>query len=261
MFQPWHALAGEKPRPQFFLRDQEGREFGVVEHYENRRLPPPAQVALEFVSADFAAKRPWVLFDLEIWRVVAGRSQNLPDAIFEAGLEYFLGRWPESEKQLRRDRARLASCKSQIDLAGQGYTIAFFELFPAELGVEGLPFCSLDSGDFLVEDQYGIRPGEFRDEVTLVLLPAKNSAIPIAAANPSASPGPQAIAEKPYAIVNWRFGQGFDLLDCHGSEDAVAEAVQNFMAVDGREALYRERLMRMRREGVLLGVKPNLSVT
>lgn len=261
MFQPWHALAGEKPRPQFFLRDQEGREFGVVEHYENRRLPPPAQVALEFVSADFSAKRPWVLFDLESWRVVPGRSQNLPDAVFEAGLEYFLGRWPESDKQLRRDRARLASCKAQVDLAGQGYTIAFFELFPAELGSEGLPHCKLGKGEFLVEDQYGIRPGEFRDEVTLVLLPAKGAAPHGAAGNPGATTASPAAVEKPHAIVNWRFGQGFDLLDCQGSEEDVAEAVQTFMAAEGREALYRERLMRMRREGVLLGVKPNLSVT
>jgi hypothetical protein len=246
MFQPWSKLLGEKPQPQFFLRDAMGKEYGVVEHYSDRSTTPEVWMGLEFYSADFAAARPFVVFDLMTWKVVPGKSRSLPEPIFEDGLAAFLDRWPEAEREKRRDRAKRGFKHAQVTLAEQGYTIAFHEMFADELPAGGLPKVALGSQFARVDDQYGIRPGEYRNEVTLVLLPEKTLA-----------PGEE---PKPLALVNWRFGEGFEVINAEVDEDAVAVAIEKFMAEDHRESEFRERLKRMRREGVMLGVKPDMSV-
>jgi hypothetical protein len=251
MFQPWSKLLGEKPQPQFFLRDAMGKEYGVVEHYSDRSTLPEVWMGLEFYSVDFASARPFVVFDLTTWKVVTGKSRNLPEPIFEDGLAAFLDRWPETEREKRRERAKRGFKHAQVTLAEQGYTIAYHELFAEELHadgltVEGLPKMNLGSTVCRVDDQYGIRPGEYRNEVTLVLLPDKVLA-----------PGEES---KPLALVNWRFGEGFEVINAEVDEELVAGEVEKFMAENHRESEFRERLQRMRREGVLLGVKPDLSV-
>jgi hypothetical protein len=245
MFQAWHKLLGESPQPQFLLRDDQGREFGVIEYYSDRPTSPYQWVGFEFFSADFAAARPWVVFDLEAWKVVPGKSKNLPDDFFEPGLQSYLERWPESERQLRKDRAKRGFYSQQITLAEKGYTIAFSELFPEEAAAQPLPERQIHGETFRIDDQYGIRPGEFRSEVSLVLMPKSKI---------------DSSDAKPLAIVNWVFGQGIEVLDAQIDEDVIAQAIQEFMAAENLESTYRERLKRMRREGVLLGVRPNLSV-
>jgi hypothetical protein len=245
MFQAWHKLLGEKPQPQFLLRDDQGREFGVMEYYSDRPTTPFLWVGFEFFSVDFSAARPWVVFDLEAWKVVPGKGKNLPDDLFEPGLQAYLDKWPEKERQLRKDRAKRGFYSQLIDLAEKGYTIAFSELFPGESTPKGLPHCLVAGVGLRVDDQYGIRPGEFRSEVSLVLIPEAASGQP---------------EPKPVAIVNWVFGQGLEVLDAQMDEDAIAKGIQEFMSSENREVTYRERLKQMRREGVLLGVRPNLSI-
>jgi len=246
MYRAWHYFSGEKPRPQFFLRDDQGREYGVVEWYSDAPEEPPAHVALEFVSADFSAARPWVLVNLESWKTVAGREKNLPDEFFKDGLEAYLSRWDEKEKQLRLDRVRRAAFHAPIQMAEKGYTVGYHELFPKDMPQEGLPRIRVADQWVRLIDQYGIRPGEFRHEVTLVLMPE----------TVLKSQGEPA----PLALVNWRFGEGFDVLDSKIPEEDVADAVQGFMENHERESHFQRRLTQMRREGVLLGVKPLLAV-
>lgn len=246
MFQPWSKLVGEKLQPQFFLRDATGKEFGVVELYSDRPTHPEMWMGLEFYSADFAASRPFVVFDLTHWKTVAGKSRHLPEPLFEEGLAAYLGRWPESEREKRRERARRGFKHTQVSLAEQGYTIAYHEMFADELPPEGLPVLKLGKTVCRIDDQYGIRPGEYRDEVTLVLLPEVK--------------GPPGETPQPLALVNWRFGEGLEVLNAQVDEEVVAREIEKFMAESQREDEYRARLQRMRREGVLLGVKPDMSV-
>ena len=239
MFKPWFQIVGEEAKPQFMLRDAEGREFGVVEWYSNRRLPQN-WMGLEFISGAFG-NRPFLVFDLDSWKVVSEKSRNLPDDYFEPGLEVFLSRWTDVDRDLRRDRVKRAARMELIKLAEKGYTIAFQEMFLEESKPEDLPVLTIKGQSFLVDDQYGIRPGEFRSEVTLVFLPetARGAQVPA-----------------PAFLVNWKFGEGYELIDCQMSEELVHQALEIFFDNAELEGIYRERHKRMRREGVLLGVRP-----
>jgi hypothetical protein len=242
---PYYMIAREDPKPQFLLKDPSGREYGVVEHYETDRLRTGGHALLEFHSADPAfpalKARPMIWVDLENWTVLAGHGKNLPDADFEPGLQAYLQRFSPEDRELRRERARQALRFDLIRLAEQGYSVAYQEMFPGELTKVDFPTVRVAGANYLVDDQYQIQPGEFLNQVTLVFVEDK--------------PG---MKEPPATslLCNWLFGQGYEILETRFSDSQSQRAVQALVENPELEKIYRERLTRMRREGVLLGVKP-----
>lgn len=239
---PYFMIAGTVPKPQFLLKDQAGREYGVVEHYETDRMRTGGHILLEFISPDPALKvRPMVWVDLENWAVLAGHGKNLPDGDFELGLDAYLQSFSETERELRRDRARQALRFELIRLAEQGYSVAYQEMFPAELTKEDFPSVRVAGDNYIVDDQYLIQPGDFRNQVTLVFVEDRKE---------SKEPATTAL------LCNWLFGEGYEILQTRFSESQSQRAVQALVENPELEKIYRERLAKMRREGVLLGVKP-----
>lgn len=245
---PYYQLAGQPARPQFLLKDHLGREFGVVEHYETDRAKPTGFALLEFYSPDPALKsRPLVWLDIEAWAVVLGRGKHLPDADFEAGLDRYLQSFPRAERDLRKDRAKQARFHEVIQLASQGFTIAYQELFPGELKREDFPVVEMGGRAYLVDDQYGIQPGDFRNQVTLVFIdqgPA--DAKSPAGAEPAASS----------LLANWIFGQGYEILESTLDEAHCHAGLKVLVENPELEKIYKARLVKMRAEGTLLGVPP-----
>jgi hypothetical protein len=248
---PFHAIAGLPARPQFLLKDRHGREFGVVEHYETDRRKPAGYVLLEFFTPDPAIKaRPLVWLDLEAWAVVMGHGKNLPEPDFEAGLDGYLQGFSEDERALRKDRARKARFAEVIALAGQGFTIAYQEMFPGELKPEDFPVVEMEGHAYLVDDQYDIQPGDPRKAVTLVFVERPN---PAAAESGQAAPPKD---PQPSLIANWLFGEGYEIVTSSLPEALVHTSIRTLVENKELEKIYRERLKKMRREGTLLGVKP-----
>ena len=238
---PFHEIAGEAPRPQFRLKDRTGREFGVIEHYETDRGRPHTHMLLEFFSPDPAnTVRPRLWVDLANWAVASGHGKHLPDADFEPGFDAYLQSFPEEERELRRERARKALRFELIRLAEQGYSIAYQEMFPGELLREDFPRIRISGTEYVVDDQYLIRPGDFRNQVTLVLVQ-----------DPPPSPDPE-----PALLANWLFGEGYEILQTTLDEVKAQRALQPLVENPELEKIYKERLVKMRREGTLLGVKP-----
>ncbi len=243
-FKPYHTIMGDPPKPQFYLKDLHGRAFGVVEHYNTDARKNHPAVLLEFISPDIGPEsRPLLWLDLDQWSVVAGQSRNLPEADFEAGLNAYLQEWPEAERTLRRDRCRKARFAELVGLAEKGYSVAYQELFPGELRREDFPEVVVGGKVFLVDDQYNIQPGDFIHQVTLVLVPAE------------AVENRTAISEN-HLLFNWLFGEGYEILDSRLSEEDAHRIIRELTANSELEKIYRERLAKMRREGVLLGVSP-----
>lgn len=241
MLKPYYQLAGLPPQPQFFLKDRSGREFGVVEHYETDPAKPAGFILLEFFSPALeSANRPLVWLDLEKWSVVAGQGRNLPDGEFEGGLDAYLGSLPEKERETRKERARRARHHEVIRLAEEGYTVAYQEMFPGELRSEDFPLVEIAGRSYLVDDQYTLQPGDFRNQVTLVFVES----------------GAQPAPERPALLCNWLFGTGYEILDTQLDEDLCHKALEPLVQNPELEKIYRERLVKMRREAVLLGVKP-----
>ncbi|MDB5104710.1 MAG: hypothetical protein JWP91_2399 [Fibrobacteres bacterium] len=239
---PYYMIAGEAPKPQFMLKDPTGREYGVVEHYETDRMRTGGHALLEFINVDPAQKaRPMIWVDLKDWSVLAGHGKNLPDADFEMGLHAYLQRFPESDRELRRERARQALRFELIRLAQQGYTVAYQEMFPGELTKEDFPNVRVAGANYIVDDQYLIQPGDFRNQVSLVFVEDGKG-----------------LKEPPVTalLCNWIFGEGYEILQTGFSESQSQRAVQALVENPELEKIYRERLTRMRREGVLLGIKP-----
>jgi hypothetical protein len=239
---PYYLIAGEQPKPQFLLKDPAGREYGVVEHYETDRMRTGGHALLEFFRMDEEPKaRPMIWVDLESWTVLAGHGKNLPDADFEMGLDAYLQRFTTAERELRRERARQALRFELIRLAEQGYTVAYQEMFPGELTKEDFPSVRVAGSNYIVDDQYLIQPGDFRNQVTLVFVEDKKG-----------------MKEPPTTalLCNWIFGEGYEILQTGFSDSQSQRAVQALVENPELEKIYRERLVKMRREGVLLGIKP-----
>jgi hypothetical protein len=242
MLKPYHQLAGLPPQPQFFLKDRAGREFGVVEHYETDPARPSGFILLEFFTpGGDGAKRPLVWLDVGKWAVLTGRGKNLPDDQFEPGLDAYLQSLPETERETRRERARKALRFEVIRLAEQGYTVAYQEMFPGELRREDFPLVEIQGRSYIVDDQYTVQPGDFRNQVTLVFVE---------------SGGPSQAPEKPALLCNWLFGVGYDILETDLGEDLCHRALKPLVENPELEKIYKERLIKMRREATLLGVKP-----
>lgn len=238
---PYYMIAGLAPKPQFLLKDKAGREYGVVEHYETDRMRTGGHALLEFISPDPSIKaRPMIWLDLENWAVLSGHGKNLPDADFEPGLDTYLQSFSETERQLRRDRARQALRFELIRLAEQGYTVAYQEMFPGELSKEDFPVVRIAGANYLVDDQYLVQPGDFRNQVTLVLVAEGKDKEPAATA----------------LLCNWLFGEGFEILQSAFSDSQSERAVHALVENTELEKIYKERLMKMRREGAILGIKP-----
>jgi hypothetical protein len=239
---PYHEIAGEAPRPQFLLKGRDGREYGVVEHYETDGRRPHTHVLLEFHTPDpgAPAARPRIWLDLGRWAVAEGHGKNLPDADFEPGLNAYLQGFPEDERELRRERARKALRFELIRLSDQGYSVAYQEMFPGELTREDFPRVRIGKTEYVVDDQYLIRPGDFRNQVTLVLVEDRPGSDPAA----------------PALLANWLFGEGYEILQTDLDEDQARRALEPLVGNPELEKIYKERLAKMRREGTLLGVKP-----
>jgi hypothetical protein len=240
---PYHEIAGEPPRPQFLLKARDGREYGVLEYYETDRARPHTHVLLEFFAADAPqGPRPRVWLDLSAWSVALGHGKNLPDPDFEPGLDAYLKDFPEEEKDLRRERARKALRFDLMRLAEQGYSIAYQEMFPGELAREDFPRVEVDKAEYVVDDQYLIRPGDYRNQMTLVFIPEGADAV--------------AGQVEPALLANWLFGEGYEILESRLDEGRARRVLDQMTSNPELEKIYRERLARMRREGVLLGIKP-----
>jgi hypothetical protein len=238
---PYHEIAGEPPRAQFMLKARDGLEYGVIEHYETDPSRPHSHVLLEFFPRDAGdAPRPRLWVDLEAWKVALGHGKHLPDSDFEPGFDAYLQIFPEPERELRRERARKAIRFELIRLAEQGYSIAYQEMFPGELTREDFPKVRVGREEFVVDDQYLIRPGDFRNQVTLVF------------AEDGRAPG----QVEPALLANWLFGEGYEILQSKFPEDQAQRALEPLVRNPELEGIYRERLAKMRREGTLLGVKP-----
>jgi hypothetical protein len=246
---PFHEIVGEAPRPQFLLKARDGRDYGVVEYYETDRARPHTHVLLEFFAPDSAqGPRPRVWVDLAAWAVAFGHGKNLPDPDFEPGLNAYLNTFPEEEREIRRERARKALRYDLVRLAEQGYSIAYQEMFPGELTREDFPRVWVEKSQFVADDQYLIRPGDFRNQVTLVFIPVAEGA-----SAPSAEGGPES---QPSLLANWLFGEGYEILESKLEETRARRVLDQMTSNPELERIYRERLAKMRREGVLLGVKP-----
>ena len=240
---PFHEIAGETPRPQFLLKARDGREYGVVEYYETDRARPHTHVLLEFFAADTPqGPRPRVWVDLAAWAVSFGHGKNLPDPEFEPGLDAYLKSFPDEEKELRRERARKAQRLELIRLAEQGYSVAYQEMFPGELTREDFPRVTVGKAEYVVDDQYLIRPGDFRNQVTLVFVPE--------------GAGQSGGGAEPALLANWLFGEGYEILDSQIDEGGARRVLDQMTSNPELGKIYQERLAKMRREGVLLGVKP-----
>ena len=234
---PYSQITGQPLKPQFMLKDHLGREFGIVEHYETERSKATSHTLLEFYSPDPAfAQRPIIWLDIEKWEVLFGHGKNLPDADFEGGLNAYLQSFPDAEREIRRERARRARLSEVITLAENGYSIAYQELFPNELTKDDFPIVEIAGKKYIVDDQYGIRPGEFVNQVTLVFV--------------------QEGASENSLLCNWLFGQGYEILESKLKENLCKQAIEALVANTELEKIYKERLIKMRREGTLLGVKP-----
>lgn len=261
---PFHQIAGLPARPQFLLKDRHGREYGVVEHYETDRSKPAGFVLLEFYTPDPAIKaRPLVWLDLERWAVVLGRGKNLPDGDFEAGLDGYLQGFPQSERDLRKERAKQARFHEIVQLAGKGYTIAFQEMFPGELKREDFPLVDMGGRAYLVDDQYNIQPGAFQNQVTLIFVeagPAEGRGSRKAGQEPSPPAASAAASSAPVAepalLANWLFGSGYEIVHSTLGDELAHAAIRTLVENKELEKIYKERLARMRREGTLLGVSP-----
>ncbi len=240
---PFYEIAGEPPRPQFMLKSRDGREYGVVEYYESDRSRPHTHFLLEFVTARSAqASRPGLWVDLAAWSVALGHGKNLPDADFEAGFDQYLKSFPETERELRRERARKALRFELLRLAEQGYSIAYQEMFPGELASDDFPKVTVDKTEYIVDDQYLIRPGDFRSLVTLVFVPE--------------GAGEAGAKAEPALLANWLFGEGYEILESKLDEPRARRVLDQMTSNPELEKIYRERLAKMRREGVLLGISP-----
>jgi hypothetical protein len=246
---PFHEIAGEAPRPQFLLKARDGRDFGVLEYYETDRAKPHTHVLLEFFAADTPqGPRPRVWVDLASWSVAMGHGKNLPDADFEPGLDAYLKSFPEEEREIRRERARKALRFELMRLAEQGYSIAYQEMFPGELTREDFPRVWVEKSQFVADDQYLIRPGDFRNQVTLVFIPVAEGASAPASDRNGAEP-------EPALLANWLFGEGYEILESKLEESRARRVLDQMTSNPELERIYRERLAKMRREGVLLGIK------
>lgn len=239
---PYHEIAGEPPRAQFMLKARDGLEYGVVEHYETDPARPHTHVLMEFHTRDAgpSVPRPRLWIDLEAWNVARGHGKHLPDADFEPGFDAYLQIFPEPERELRRERARKALRYELIRLAEQGYSVAYQEMFPGELGRDDFPKVRVGREEFVVDDQYLIRPGDFRNQVTLVFM------------EEGAAPG----AAEPALLANWLFGEGYEILQTRFPDEQAQRALEPLVRNPELEGIYKERLAKMRREGTLLGVKP-----
>lgn len=232
---PFSTITGQALKPQFVLKDHLGREFGVVEHYETDRLKATNHTLLEFYSSDpNLAKRPLMWLDIEKWEVLSGHGKNLPDEDFEAGLNAYLQSFSDSEREIRRDRAKRARFSEIVNLAEEGFTIAYQEMFPGELIKEDFPIVNISGKKYLVDDQYGIRPGEFANQVTLVFVEEHTSETAL--------------------LCNWLFGQGYEILQSQLKESLCQQAIEALVENTELEKIYKERLIKMRREGTLLGI-------
>ncbi len=247
---PYHQIVGLPLKPQFLLKDHVGREYGVVEHYETDRQKATSHTLLEFYSPDPDLKgRPLVWLDIDRWKVVEGHGKYLPDADFEAGLNAYLQSFPDSERDIRRDRARRARFSDIVSLSEEGYTIAYQEMFPGELVKEDFPSLKIGGKGFIVDDQYGIRPGDFRNQVTLVFIPEKTmSEKDIVQTNRT--------DVETALLCNWIFDEGYEIVHTLLDESHCHEAIRILVENKELQKIYRDRLLKMRREGTLLGVKP-----
>lgn len=304
-YKPFHLLMNRDPKPQFILEDHAGRRFGVVEHYNADPREDLPYILFEFFpagspgagspgaagsagagsgTADRAA-RPRVWFDAKTWTVLEGKGENLPDPDFERGFESFLSGWSEEKRRERRERIFRCRFWELIRLAEAGYTVAFQEAFPGEARREDFPQADLLGKTYWVDDQYHIRPGDFKNQVTLVFVetgaadgerpgPARSAAGapgPDHEAAGTAGPGREAIAtagsgaepapQNPEAalLVHWIFGEGYEIVRSalpEADEEAVHAAMSLLTRRPGLEALYRERLRRMREMGMRLQVSP-----
>jgi hypothetical protein len=172
--------------------------------------------------------------------VAQGHGKHLPDADFEPGLNAYLQGFREEDRELRRERARKALRFELIRLAEQGYSVAYQEMFPGELTREDFPRVRIGPKEYVVDDQYLIRPGDFRNQVTLVFVDGNQS------------PG----QAEPALLANWLFGEGYEILQTELDEGQAQRALEPLVQNPELEGIYKERLAKMRREGVLLGVKP-----
>ena len=239
---PFHHIAGIPPQPQFLIKDYAGREYGVVEYYETDPRRSNNYILLEFFSSDPAQTlHPLVWLDLDKWAILRGAGKNLPDPDFEGGLEAYLVNLPKSERDLRKERARRARYVDVIRLAEKGYSIAYQEIFPGELRPEDFPLAEIAGKTYLVDDQYVIQPGDYQNQVTLVFIE---------------SVGPTGELASPSLLCNWLFGTGYEIVTSQLEERVCHVAIGALVSNIELEKTYRERLLKMRREGVLLGVKP-----
>jgi hypothetical protein len=245
---PFHQIIGQTPQPQFLLKDHIGNEYGVVEHYETDRAKATNHVLLEFYSPDPTRKnRALIWLDLDKWNILEGHGKNLPDEDFESGLNVYLQGFSEAERDVRRDRARRARFSTIINLAEEGYTIAYQEMFPGELAREDFPSITISGRRFIVDDQYGIRPGDYRNQVTMVFVPERTSDAPSKSEKTN---------DETALLCNWLFGEGYEIVHTSLPEDHGHTAIRVLVENKELEKIYRERLLKMRREGTLLGVKP-----
>jgi len=106
----------------------------------------------------------------------------------------------------------------------------------------------VDKAEYVVDDQYLIRPGDYRNQVTLVFVP--EGAGMAGAAAPAGAPA------EPALLANWLFGEGYEILDAKLDEGRARRVLDQMTSNPELEKIYRERLAKMRREGVLLGIKP-----
>ena len=264
---PFYQIAGTEPKPQFLLKDHTGRKFGVVEHYETDRARATPHVLLEFFGEDpSVTRRPLVWVDLDRWCVLAGHGKHLPDADFEAGFDQYLQSLPAAERDLRKERARKARFAEILGLAGRGYTIAYQEMFPGELGREDFPSVEISGKTFLVDDQYLVQPGDYRNQVTLVFVeqPSRGGSSGGEQGNlqGTGSAGvegnPPAADNPPEAalICNWLFGSGYEIVTGTLPEEVRHPAIRALVENPELEKIYKQRHLKMRREATLLGVAP-----
>jgi hypothetical protein len=73
------------------------------------------------------------------------------------------------------------------------------------------------------------------------------------AAPPPPAPGQET---QPSLLANWLFGEGYEILESKLEETRARRVLDQMTSNPELERIYRERLAKMRREGVLLGVKP-----